>query len=135
MNQKKELQSSKSYIKDNEDLIRKIKDIQYIPSNGILVTAGMIGLYPSIPNDFGLKSLKIILDKIMRSNYFDFNGKVRQLISGTTIGTNCAPTYFCIYMDEFENEFLSLRSSKPLVWFRYIDDIFFRGHSKVRSLG
>ena len=135
MNQKKELQSSKSYIKDNEDLIRKIKDIQYIPSNGILVTAGMVGLYLSIPNDFGLKSLKIILDKIMRSNYFEFNGKVRQLISGTTIGTNCAPTYFCIYMDEFENEFLSLRSSKPLVWFRYIDDIFFRGHSKVRSLG
>ena len=28
-------------------------------------------------------------------------------------------------MDEFENEFLSLRSDKPLVWLRYIDDVFF----------
>ena len=35
------------------------------------------------------------------------------------------PTYACIYMDEFENEFLSLRSDKPLVWLRYIDGIFF----------
>ena len=35
------------------------------------------------------------------------------------------PTYACIYMDEFENEFLSLRSDKPLVWLRYIDDVFF----------
>ena len=35
--------------------------------------------------------------------------------------------YLClhIYMDEFENKFLSLRSDKPLVWLRYIDDVFF----------
>ena len=35
------------------------------------------------------------------------------------------PTYACIYMDEFENEFLSLRSDKPLVWLRYIDGLSF----------
>ena len=28
-------------------------------------------------------------------------------------------------MDEFENELLSLRSDKLLVWLRYIDDVFF----------
>lgn len=30
---------SKSYIKDSEDFIRKIKDIQYIPSNAIVAAA------------------------------------------------------------------------------------------------
>ena len=60
--------------------------------------------------DFGLKN-----------NYFEFNGKVKQQISETAIGTKCAPTYACIYMDEF----LTLRSDKPLVWLRYIDDVSF----------
>ena len=136
------MQSSKSYIKDGGDFIRKIKDIHYIPSNAILVTADVVGLYPSIPHDSGLKVLKNILDKrknqyiltadlikmtefVLKNNYFEFNGKVKQQISGTEIGTKRAPTYACIYMDEFENEFLSLQSDKPLVWLRYIDDVFF----------
>ena len=59
---------------------------------------------------------------VLRNNYFEFNGKVKQQISGTAIGTKCAPTYAYIYLDEFENEFLSFRSDKPLVWLRYIDD-------------
>ena len=95
-----------------------------------------------IPHDSGLKALKNILDErknqnistadlikltesVLKNNYFEFNGKVKQQISGTAIGTKYAPTYTCIYMDEFENEFLSLRSDKPLVWLSYIDDVFF----------
>ena len=39
------MQSSKSYIKDSGDFIRKIKDIYYIPSNAILVTGDVVGLY------------------------------------------------------------------------------------------
>ena len=57
------MQSSKSYIKDSDDFIRKIRDIQYIPSNAILVTVEVVGLYPSIPHDSGLKVLKNNLDK------------------------------------------------------------------------
>ena len=115
---------------------------QNISSNAILVTTDVVGLYPSILHDSGLKALKNILDKrknqdiltadlikvtefVLRNNYFEFNGKVKQQISVTAIGTKRAPTYACIYMDEFENEFLSLRSGKLLVWLRYIDDIFF----------
>ena len=62
---------------------------------------------------------------VLRNNYFEFNGKVKQQISGTAIGTKCAPTYVCIYMDEFENEFISLRIDKPLAWLRYIHVVFF----------
>ena len=89
------MQSSKSYIKDSGDFIRKIKDIPFISSNAILVTADLVGLYPSIPHDSGLKALRNILDKrknqniltvdlikmtefVLRNNYFEFNGKVKQ---------------------------------------------------------
>ena len=61
---------------------------------------------------------------VLRNNYFEYNGKVKQQISGTAIGTKCTPTYACIYMDEFENKFLSLRSDKPLVCLSYIDGVF-----------
>ena len=39
-------------------------------------------------------------------------------------------------MDEFENVFLSLRSDKPLVWLRYIDDVLFiwtRGEKELHK--
>ena len=45
---------------------------------------------------------------------------------GIAIGTKCGLTCVGICMDEFENEFLILRSEKPLVWLRYIDHVFFR---------
>ena len=45
---------------------------------------------------------------VLRNNYIEFNDKVNQQIPETVIGTKCTPTYTCIYMDQFENEFLSL---------------------------
>ena len=106
------------------------------------MTADVVGLYPSIPHNAGLKSLKNALDKrkqkhipteklinmtefVVKNNFFEFNGSVKQQVSGTAIGTKCAPTYACIYMDEVETEFLKTQENTPLAWFRYIDDIFF----------
>ena len=33
--------------------------------------------------------------------------------------------YACIFMDEIETKFLEIQEFQPLVWFRYIDDVFF----------
>ena len=57
------MQSSKSYIKDKRDFIRKIKYNQYIPNVAILDIADLVGLCPSITHDSGLKALLNILDK------------------------------------------------------------------------
>ena len=62
---------------------------------------------------------------VLKSNYFEFNGKVKQQLSGTAIGTKFAPPYPCVFMDQVETEFLEPVAQKPLVWFRYMDDIFF----------
>ena len=59
---------------------------------------------------------------VFKNNFFKFNGSVKQQVSGTA---KCAPTYASIYMGEVETEFFKAQERTPLVWFRYIDDIFF----------
>ena len=62
---------------------------------------------------------------VFKKNYFEFNGKVKRQILGTVIGTKFSPPYACIIMDQVETGFLKTRKYKPLVWFCYIDDVFF----------
>ena len=52
------MQEGDSYIKDTGDFLNKIKNINAIPKNAILVTADVVGLYPSIPHQAGLKALR-----------------------------------------------------------------------------
>ena len=104
------MQSSRLYIKDLVNFIKKIKNIGTILKYSILVTADVVGLYPSIPHEAGLKALERTLNNrinkkvstedlvktaefVLKNNYFEFNGKVKQQISGTVIGTTFAPPY------------------------------------------
>ena len=75
-----------------------------IPQNSILVAADVVGLYPSIPHNAGLKALKDTVDCrqnkkiptgmlvkmaefVLTNNYFEFGRKVFYQISGTSVGT------------------------------------------------
>ena len=99
-----------SYIKDSQDFINKLRELGKIPDNDILVTADVVGLYPSIPLNVGLRALKEALDKreqkksptedlvqmpefVLENNFFAFSSQIKQQISGTAIGTKCAPKY------------------------------------------
>ena len=113
----------------------------------------MVSLYPSIPHQAGLEALKKVFDErenkfistddvvkmaefVLKNNYFQFNDKVKQQISGTTIGTKFPPTYACVFMNQVETDFLRAQEKVPLVWFCYIDDIFFiwtHGENDLRS--
>ena len=44
------MKEGKSYIKDTVDFFDKIKDLGEMPGGAILVTADVVGLYPSIPH-------------------------------------------------------------------------------------
>ena len=55
---------------------------------------------------------------VLKNNFFEFNGQIKQQISGTAIGTKYAPTYACIYMDKMEEEFLEKQDYKPFTWLR-----------------
>ena len=81
-----------------------------IPQDSILVTTNVVGLYPRIPHNAGLKVLKDVLDcrqnkKVptgmlvkmaefaLTNNYFEFGQKIFHQISEAAIGTKFAPPY------------------------------------------
>ena len=71
---KKVMQNGWSYIKDSGDFIKKINNLDSILENAILVKADVMGLYPSIPHEVGLKALREALYKrdekpFLRKNY------------------------------------------------------------------
>ena len=55
------MQQGKSYLRDTDDFLSKIKLLGPLPRNSILVTAYVVGLYPSIPHKDGLEALKSTL--------------------------------------------------------------------------
>ena len=56
------MKRGKSYINNSGDFINKIKNLQNIQEWAILVTADVVGLYPSIPCKAGLNALRGVLD-------------------------------------------------------------------------
>ena len=57
------MQNGQSYIKDSGDFSKKIKNLGSLPENVILITADVVGLYPSIPHEAGLQQLEEALKK------------------------------------------------------------------------
>ena len=51
------MKQGNSHIKDTDDFLEKLRAIGEIPKGAILVTADVVGFYPSIPHDEGLKVL------------------------------------------------------------------------------
>ena len=62
---------------------------------------------------------------VLENNYFEFNDEVFQQKLGKAKGTKFAPAYAYLFMSRLEERLLDSWDNKPLVWMRYIDDIFF----------
>ena len=65
-----------------------------------------------------------MLEFVLKNKCFEFNGKVKQQLSDMAICTKCAPPYACVFMDKVEAVFFKSQKQKPVVQFRYFDDIF-----------
>ena len=128
-------------LEDTRDLLNRIKDLSDIPDDAILVSFDVVGLYPHIPHDDGLKFLKKFLDGrrdksvsteslielaklILKENYFELGDQIYQQILGTAIGTIFAPTYANLFMAGLESEIFDIYELQPLLWLRFLDDIF-----------
>ena len=113
-----------------------------VANDAIMVTAALFGLYPIICRDVGLEALRKTLDErvnkkmVLRTllkwqNLFwiittlNLMVKLNNNFPATAIGTKFAPPSACIFMEKVEIEFLESQVYKLLVWFRYIDDVFF----------
>ena len=52
-----------SYVNDSNDFINKTKNLKDIPRDTLLVTADVVGLYPSVFHEAGLRAMNEALDK------------------------------------------------------------------------
>ena len=122
---------TKSYIRDTQDFITKIKALGPIPEGAILCILDVSSLYTNIPNNEGILAVaaklrqdpskapipNFILDLlklVLHSMNFTFNGD-HYLQTGGTAN---------LFMDRFETKALEGYPLKPLTWKRFNDDIF-----------
>jgi hypothetical protein len=135
---KKQVPKAKSYIKNSQSLINTIKNLTLNTTKPIyLVSVDVKSLYTTIPQHEGIQCLlrhneltgfpthvtRKLLNYIL-NNIFSFNGTIYKQKMGVAMGTPIAPTLANIFMTQLEEEFLNTQEHKPIVYKRYIDDIF-----------
>ena len=132
-----------SYLRDSSHLINFLRNLR-IPDTVILCTLDVTSLYTKIPNDEGIiavskilyhnpdpfanptnSSLCNLLKLVLNTNNFEFDNKHFLQVGGTAMGTKLAPSFANIFMAYFEDKFVYSYKLKPLIWKRFIDDIFF----------
>ena len=135
-------QAVKSYIKDTNDFLNKLRSLPKLPDNIILCTVDVVGLYPNIPHEEGLSALRKRLDNrmekyissdtlcnvaevVIKNNILKFVKKRLKQKRGTAIGMKFESPYSILFMAKLEEEILRKAEFEPYLWWRYIDDIFF----------
>ncbi|XP_048589460.1 uncharacterized protein LOC125573153 [Nematostella vectensis] len=135
-------QKQKSYLKDTTHFINFIEST-VIPDSAFLTSFDVCALYTNIPQDEGIEvvcqqyeqhynpvlpvpteSLRELMGLILKENSFKFNDKHYLQTHGIAMGTKMAVAFSVIYTAHIEEELLRLSPYKPLVWKRFIDDIF-----------
>jgi len=144
----------KSYVKDTTHFLKLIYDLGDLPNNCILVTMDVSSLYTNIPIDEGIEAAKLALMKhrsmpnikprndsligllslVLKKNNFQFNGVNYLQIGGTAMGTKVAPSFAITYMGNFEEKHVYTYTQQPLMYLRYIDDIFIIWQHGVNDL-
>ena len=135
-----------SFIKDTNHFLQTVFTLrdQIIPGS-ILVTMDVKSLYTNIPQDLGtqycleamqtfyqgalplsVRDLEQMFTFILKHNYFEFDNKYYLQIHGTAMGSPFAPNFANIFMYTCENQILATAPEQktPIIWKRFIDDIF-----------
>ena len=136
-----------SYVKDTTHFLRILSELPPLPQGITMYTLDVTSLYTNIllakartvlknyldRHRTGLEmptniSLIKLLDLVFTKNIFTFsNGKYLEYYlqtNGVSMGSKCAPSVACLYMADFEEKVVYKYHLQPLLWLRYIDDIF-----------
>ena len=62
---------------------------------------------------------------VLKNYFFEFDQKTLKQVRGTAIGTKFTPPYAILFMADLEEKILNASEEKPMIWWRYIDEIFF----------
>ena len=147
------MKATPSYIRDSKQFINLLESTT-LPQDTILLTIDVTSLYTNIPQTEGIQAcidtlrdfnlphkppddvIEMLMTYILEYNTFEFNGEYFQQTCGTAMGTKMAPAFATLFMHQLEQSFLSTQTYKPLIWIRYIDDIFApwtHGEEKLHS--
>lgn len=139
----------KSYVKDTGHFLYLIDQITGLDNTCLLVSFDVTSLYTNVPLEEARRavassllktrnhsdlphteSLLFLLKLVFTKNIFSFSDgeKLTYYLqtNGVSMGSKCSPAVACTFMAYFEEKFVySLPMNKqPLIWLRYIDDIF-----------
>lgn len=140
----------RSYIKDTYDFVTKVRH-QKIPKGAFLVTGDVTSLYTNMHIDRTMSvtrraleahpqsdrpdaQLLRLLELTLKNNDFVFNGQSYVQICGTAMGKSYAPALADLYMEEFDNRAMDGHDATPLLFHRFLDDIFFIWIGSLRQL-
>ena len=129
-----------AYVKNTQDFLQKIT-AKPIPADSLLITMDVESLYTNIDNQTGILAVQQALSKTnhpekfqsyilellkisLERNDFQFNNQTYLQTWGCAMGKRFAPEYANIFMAKFEQEINELADKKPLIYLRYLDDIF-----------
>ena len=133
------VKTSDSYIQDSQNLIQKLNSVR-LPSDVQLHSLDFESLYSNIDLKHALEVItEFMKDKInnehiniigfhsalkliFENNVFMFDKNYFRQIKGIAMGTKCGPSVANIYISCLERKFLTIH--KPIVYYRFIDDIF-----------
>jgi len=133
------VQKNKTYIKDAQNLIQLIYKI-FVDESYELTTGDFESLYTMMDSEDAIERLtqyyakyikyvdlsnygfNKILKLVFYNNIFCFNRKYYIQTNGLSMGTSCGPTVANLYLYLLEMDWVEL--NKPLVYYRFIDDIF-----------
>jgi hypothetical protein len=144
-----------SYLRNSLQLVHTLNDHFNLPAAATFLVADIDSLYPNIPVQDAFDSVHrllradtqadtqqvdLVLDLLrvqLENNYFTFGNISYKQIRGIPMGRAWAPAVASIFMSEWDRNFLSSLPNKPIVYRRYIDDIFClfgeREHAEVAS--
>ena len=131
----------KSYVKDTNEFLKKLHSVKRYLMALFLCTMDVVGLYPNIPHDEGLSTLRKQLESrrekyvstgtiidlaevVLKNKIFTFEKKTLTQNRGTVIGIKFAPPYSILFMAELIEGIMKKSDYKPYSWWRYIDHIF-----------
>ena len=136
-----------SFVKDTGHFLYILSKLGPIPPETILVTLDVTSLYTNVPllqakqavgrvlartrpgaTEPSNQSLIKLLDFVFTRNVFTFSdgNKLHYFVqtNGVSMGSKCAPSVACTYMGEFERQHVYTYHLQPLLWLRYVDDVF-----------
>lgn len=135
------VQNQPSFIKDTQHFLNVLRETN-ISGEVILATIDVNSLYTEIPHNEGLHALTHFLQErpdpripstdflvklaecVLNMNVFKFKDQMYIQKRGTAMGTRMAPSYANLFMAYLENSFLASKEKRPIMWKRFIDDIF-----------